>query len=228
MVKKWMPQYQGKKITKTPSISTLKLTNQSPIISPYPDLPRMRCFSWRPTPENLSSPLSHCWSLITSNVYQSFPHFWLQSLWIIHSITSLPSTEALSPLSSTTKMISILSACILWILRNSSGQMRNIPYPGKSADTFPPWLPWEKNCTRKPCHSFISTWSPAECHCLYWNTAGRKNCWWYRIYNRSYWNWSWVIFPARLPQEWPATVRMPGSPFPHNLKNPAGDSNIPL
>ena len=47
--------------------------------------------------------------------------FWLQSLWIIHSITSLPSTEALPPLSSTTKMISILSACILWILRNTYG-----------------------------------------------------------------------------------------------------------
>lgn len=42
------------------------------------------------------------------------------------------------PLSSTAKMISILSACILWISRNSFGQMRNIPYPGKSADTSPP------------------------------------------------------------------------------------------
>ena len=85
-------------------------------------------------------------------------------------------TEALPPLSSTAKMISILSSCILWISRNSSGQMRNMPYPGKSTDTSPPWLPWEKNCTRKLCHSFISIWSPAECHCLYWNTAGRKNC----------------------------------------------------
>ena len=38
------PWILQKKITKTPSISTLKLTNQSPIISPYPDLPRIAAF----------------------------------------------------------------------------------------------------------------------------------------------------------------------------------------
>ena len=38
----------------------LNLETDKPIISPYPDLPRMRCFSWKPMPENLSSPLSHC------------------------------------------------------------------------------------------------------------------------------------------------------------------------
>lgn len=63
--------------------------------------------------------------------------------------------------------------------------MLSLPLQEKSAIIFPISAQWERNSTKKPCHSSVSIWSSAECLLPLWNTKKKRSSCWYLTPSKS-------------------------------------------
>ena len=63
--------------------------------------------------------------------------------------------------------------------------MLSLPLQEKSAIISPISAQWERNSTKKPCHSSVSIWSSAECLLPLWNTKKKRSSCWYLTPSKS-------------------------------------------